>query len=156
MGDEIIALGHAQALAQVEDVGAQEEALRLTLLHRWGVRELEDHLAGPADPDGTPATPRRSAPAGRKSSVCTVCRTEHQGGGIQTVNLCDDCLPKLTALGDGQAAGTYGSMTELLGDARVALKEAEQLLAQSPSDAPLAERISAVMERIQVAMGGET
>ena len=153
LGDELIALGHAEALAQVEDVAAQEEALRLTLLHRWGVRELEDHLAGPTDPDEEPGPRRRSPSAGRNPLVCTVCHTERQIDAIQSVYLCHDCMPRLASEDGDQAGGMSSSISDLLGDALGELREVEQVLAQSPSDTPLAERISALTERIAEAMG---
>lgn len=143
LGEEFIALGHAELLSEVEDEGDQERALGLVLQKRWTVAELEEHLSGaPGEDDGEAAAPQRS-PAPRSPQVCTVCHVEQQRGTIQTMHVCDGCAAKIGKPGDG--AAVEAAVREALPE----LRRAKELLMRLPGGTTLAERLGALAEMME-------
>lgn len=142
LGEELIALGHAEALSQLEDHAEQEQALDLVLLHRWTVDELKAHLIGkPPEQDGS----KEPAPPKGQPRACTICRELQAVGGVQSMLVCAGCMATLSdtaraqATRDAALAGTVrGMMT--------GLREAETVLAGAPGTVALAEGIARLLE----------
>ncbi len=141
LGDELIAMGHAELLSAIEDRDEQEEALRKQLMHRWTIPELEAYLRG----DETTPERRTRRSAGRNPLACNVCHTEHEPQMIQTMNICSGCLEGLGEVPVQVAVLFQTAMDDL--------RQAESLLAASPEGAPVAERLSALVERVEEILG---
>ena len=134
LGDRRIAIGHAGLLARVEDPAARDEALTMVLRHRWSVAELTEFLRGPGESSG-PRTPRQPRQVGPKR--CHFCEPEHDAAKVQTLTVCNDCVPRIATLAVGEVPVAV-----------VLMREAETALAASPETAPLAEQIATLLEAV--------
>lgn len=145
LGEEIIALGHAAALARLEDHAEQEKALRLQMLHRWTVAELEAYLAG-NEPDGA-APPEEPRAAKRQPRACTLCRKEQEIGGVQSLLVCASCMATLSDDAKAAAARDH-ALADLVRGMAAGLQEAETALAGAPGTVALAEGIARLLAMV--------
>lgn len=139
LGEEMIALGHAELLSQVEKQEDQEEALRQVLEHRWTVAELDAYLHGQA-PVQESVPERSSEPRARSARTCGICHSQQEGEDIQAMPVCNQCAAKV-----GQLAAIRQALPEL--------REAEQMLAGIQEGAPLAQRLSGILDLLEAGDG---
>ena len=136
----VITVGHATLLAEMEGHGAQEEMLQQLLAHGWTVKEMDDAISPPipgangAQGDGAGTrTPQQRSPRGPQT--CRYCQEEYPAAEVQTLTVCNECARNVQRI----PAGTVPVPIEWL-------KEAEPVLAATQAGAPLAERITALLE----------
>lgn len=146
LGDGTIAIGHALVLAGLVEHADQEETLSLQLTHRWTVKELEDHINGTG---GEAAGQAQTGPRARdrKPLTCSYCGKEQDPAQVQTLTVCQGCME---TVGPGPDRSRFyrledGELVAVTVTAEF-LREVAVFLAGSQAGAPLAERISELME----------
>lgn len=92
LDDELITLGHAYALARIENTEVQERVCYNQLIYRWSVKELEHHIKGTLkvkqEMDNRPAQQEVVATTTTK---CTYCGSEESGPRIAVTAICVSC-----------------------------------------------------------------
>ena len=92
LDEEIITLGHAHALARLEDHEMQERLCHHQLMYRWSVKDLEKHikdaLAIVSGPKPVPAEPAPEAPA---LQICGFCKQGREPRMISMQPVCISC-----------------------------------------------------------------
>ena len=145
LGDGHISIGHAVLLAGVDDHTAQEEELQSILTHRWTVKELEDHLRGP-DEGAEPTERRQRGPRAQdpKALSCSYCEKEHEPAAVHRLTVCQGCMENV---GPGKSSYRLedGELVALMVPLEL-LREMEDVLAGTQAGAPLAERVSKLVE----------
>jgi ParB family chromosome partitioning protein len=92
LDEEVISLGHAEAMARIKDTATQERVCYQLLLHRWTVNELREHIKGVEDQvvvaEQAPAPSQASPPALR---TCGFCHHEEPSDKLAVVSMCHSC-----------------------------------------------------------------
>ena len=92
LDDELITLGHAYALARVEDPAMQERICHQLLTYRWSIKDLEKHIKNSVaisrEPAPTQADPDTQGAAGQ---VCAFCKKEREPRMVQMLAVCVSC-----------------------------------------------------------------
>ena len=104
LDEELISLGHAYALARVEDVQMQERICHMLLTYRWSIKDLEKHikdtLAINAEPVEEPVAPAAAEAAGVQ---CAFCHHHRESRMVQMLAVCTSCGGALLSGLDAQA-----------------------------------------------------
>ena len=148
LGEELIALGHAEVLAEMEDHAEQESWLHKQLAHRWTVDELRDKVHGREEQEEPQPRRKKVEFEAATTRECSSCQAQHDSADLQALALCPDCLARHQAasMGAPETAPMDVRLAAGLRAARRTLAEAEQSLAGSPDTAPVAARISALID----------
>ena len=92
LDEELITLGHAHALAKIEDTAVQERVCHQLLLYRWNIKELRDHIKGVEgqvkDKKEEPAPVELPAPSAR---TCSFCHHPEDTNKVAFLAICVSC-----------------------------------------------------------------
>lgn len=98
LDQELITLGHAVALAEIDDQEIRERVCYLLLQYRWSIKELKDHIKNTlrvkAEKAETPAPAEAPTVA---TTRCTYCGTDESGPRIAVVPVCVSCAGLIVA-----------------------------------------------------------
>ena len=92
LDEELITLGHAHALAQIEDKSVQERVCHQLLLYRWTIKELREHIKGTLGQvqakKEEPALMELPPPIAR---TCSFCHHEEDPDKVAFLAVCVSC-----------------------------------------------------------------
>jgi ParB family chromosome partitioning protein len=92
LDDELITLGHAYALARVEDPAMQERICHQLLTYRWSIKDLEKHIKDSLAISREPAPqPNDPTPRGAAGMQCAFCHQERESRMVQMLAVCVSC-----------------------------------------------------------------
>ena len=92
LDEELIALGHATALAGIEDAGMQERTCQLLLTYRWSIKDLRAHIKNAkaiADEPAPEASPQ--APVLTDKMECGFCHVKEEPRNVRVAPVCISC-----------------------------------------------------------------